>query len=166
MDRGLGGIVDDGLQVDGDIALRHDQVRVVVQDVEPVELAVAHDNDVLGLGVLLNLASRVGRHAGGAKQARVLVHAQRRAFDCVCGQLLLPDGPHELEGRHHQRRGTRHLVVPGWRGVILEQKEGVQVENNGIVKVEVRVVPYDSLSVISSYKRKRIKGGNVQNCSM
>jgi hypothetical protein len=33
------------------------------------------------------------------------------------------------------------LVVPGGCGVVLKQEEGVQVEDDGIIKVEIRIVP-------------------------
>lgn len=65
----LGSIVDDGLQVDGDVLLRHDQVRVVIQDIEPVKLSMTHDHEVLGLRILLNLATSFCRYPCCAKES-------------------------------------------------------------------------------------------------
>jgi hypothetical protein len=35
------------------------------------------------------------------------------------------------------------LVIPGRCGVIFQEEERVQVQNNRIVKVEIRVVPFE-----------------------
>lgn len=56
------------------------------------------------------------------------------------GQLLLAHRSDELEGRYNQRCRTRHLVVPH-RGWVIFEEERVEVQNDGVVKVQVRVVP-------------------------
>ena len=70
----LGGVVDDRPQVQREVLLSHDEVRTVIEHVEPVELAAAEHDDVLCPFVLADVAAVRGRHAGRAEQSGELVH--------------------------------------------------------------------------------------------
>lgn len=75
LDGGLLRIVDDDLKIDGQILFCHDQVGVVVQDVEPIKLAFAEHDYVFRSAVLRNLASVLRWYSSGTEESRVLVHA-------------------------------------------------------------------------------------------
>jgi hypothetical protein len=47
------------------------------------------------------------------------------------------------------------LVVPGRSGIILKQEEGVQVENDRVIEVEVRVVPCRGLAMSEEAKERQ-----------
>lgn len=46
-DGGIGSVVDNCLEIEGHVVFSHDEVIVFVQDVEPVKLGVANDDNVV-----------------------------------------------------------------------------------------------------------------------
>lgn len=95
LDRNYCSIFNDGLQVERDIFLRHDEIGVVIQHIEPVELTVAENDHVLRVRVLADLTAIFGGYSGSTEQPRVLVHAKRLTTHCIGRQLFLPHGTHK-----------------------------------------------------------------------
>ena len=141
LNRGLFGIIDDSLQICADVSFRHDQIVVIVQHVEPVELSLAQDNEVFAVRILADLASIVCGNASCTEQTRVLVHAQWLSSKGVWWEFFLPYSSGEGQGRYDERSRTRDLVVASWCRVVFQEEEWVEVENDRVVEVEVRVVP-------------------------
>ena len=165
-------VLNDHLEVQRDIFFSHNQVTVVVKNVEPVDLAPAQDGEMLRTRVLTDNTSILGRHTSSAEQSRVLVHAKRSTPNSVRGEFFPTDGTDEGQSRDNQGCRASYLVVPCGSRVIFQQEEGVQVQNNGycsqyiitksnlivryltVVKVQVRVIPYRLLAHVQSVRAR------------
>jgi hypothetical protein len=83
----------------------------------------------------------LGRHTRRAEDPRILVHAEWLASERIRGKFLLAYSSNEGQCGHDERGRPRDLIVPGRGRVILEKEERVEVQDDGIIEVEVGVVP-------------------------
>jgi hypothetical protein len=94
-------VVDNDRQVEGNVLFTHDKVVIIVKNIEPIELAVAHDHNMLRGWVLTNLASIFGGYPSSAKQSGVLVHAEWLAPNGIRRQLLSTYSSYKRQCRYH-----------------------------------------------------------------
>lgn len=159
---GLFCVLNNGLQVGAHVSFGHDEIVVVVKNVEPVELTLAKNDDVFAARVLANLASIVGGNASSTEQARVLVHAERLSTQRVWREFLFSYGSCERKRGYYQGGSTCDLVVAGGRRVIFKKEERVEVQDDGVVEVEVGVVPFIKSALVSQQMGEIY----LQNCSI
>jgi len=62
-------VIDNDLKIESNVLFRHDQIVVVIQNVEPVELAITHDDHVLRSWVLTDLTSMLSGYPGSTEQS-------------------------------------------------------------------------------------------------
>ncbi|KAI3480749.1 hypothetical protein L1887_57015 [Cichorium endivia] len=141
VDLDLVGVAHDGLQVTQHSALGEQRTVLLVERLEPVDLAAAHDDDMPRLGLDLHPASVGGGDARGGKEACILVHVQRSAAHVVwlenaCAQIV-----DEGQTGEDEVGGPHELVAARRGGVILEDEEGVEVEHDRVRGLEVALVP-------------------------
>ena len=71
----LFGIIDDSLEIQAHVSLCHDEIAVLVHDIEPVELTFTQDHNVFTGRILANVASVVCGNSSRTEKTRVLIHA-------------------------------------------------------------------------------------------
>ena len=130
LDGRLFSIVDDDLEIEGNVLLAHDQITVLVENIKPIDLSAAQNRKVLRTRILADNTAIFSWHTRSTEESGVLVHAKRGAPDGVRWQLLPSDSTNKRQGRDGQGCSSRDLVVPCWSWVIFQQEEWVEVQDN------------------------------------
>ena len=137
LDGRLFSVLDDDLEVEGNVLLAHDQITVLVENIKPIDLSAAQNRKVLRTRILADNTTIFGWNTRSTEQSRVLVHAKRGAPDGVRWQLLPSDSTNERQGRDGQGCSSSDLVVPCGSWVIFQQEEWVEVQNNSYRNMSV-----------------------------